>query len=300
MQVEKSYISPVFSFIKAKIYDYYLLVKFRLLFIVVFSSAITYAMASGNQFSWDNFTLLFIAGSLVTGAANALNQVFEKDVDRLMPRTANRPLAQDRMSNTEGILAAGIFGLSGVSMLWYFFNDLAAIIGALSLITYAFIYTPLKRISSVAVFVGAIPGALPPLIGWVAATGKITLEAYIITAIQFLWQFPHFWSIAWVVFDDYAKAGFKLLPSAGGRDRFTATQNILYIIALIPVSVLLFFKGNINWIAATVIFVSGLAFLWKAIQLWKTCDTTDARKLMFASFWYLPVVLLAILLGGKF
>lgn len=300
MQATRSYFSATVAFTKSKLYDYYLLVKFRLLFIVVFSSVITYAMAAGASFSWENLTLLFIAGSLVTGASNALNQVFEKDVDRLMPRTANRPLAQDRMSNTEGILAAGIFGLSGISMLWYFFNDLSAIIGALSLITYAFIYTPLKRISSVAVFVGAIPGALPPLIGWVAATGQITLEAYIITAIQFLWQFPHFWSIAWVVFDDYAKAGFKLLPSSGGRDRFTAVQNILYIIALIPVSVLLFFKGNINWIAAVVILLSGLAFLWKAIKLWQTCDTVDARKLMFTSFWYLPVVLLAILFGGKF
>jgi protoheme IX farnesyltransferase len=170
----------------------------------------------------------------------------------------------------------------------------------LSLIAYSFIYTPLKRISPIAVFVGAIPGALPPMIGWVAATGMVSLEAYIITSIQFLWQFPHFWSIAWVAYDDYAKAGFYLLPSSNGKSRFTALQNIFYIIALIPVSLLLFFKGNIHAVSATVILLAGAMFLYYAVQLYRTCETKDAKKLMFASIGYLPVVLLAILFGGKF
>lgn len=300
MQTSRSYLSAFSGFIKAKTFDYYLLVKFRLTFIVVFSSLITYAIAAGAGFSYENLTMLFLGGFLVTGAANALNQVFEKDVDKLMLRTANRPLAQDRMTPTEAILAAGVFGLSGVSILWYWFNDLAAIIGALSLITYSFIYTPLKRISSIAVFVGAIPGALPPMIGWVAATGQISIEAYIITAIQFLWQFPHFWAIAWVTHEDYTRAGFKLMPSSGGRDRFSASQIVLYTVALIPVSILLFFKGNITPVATIVIAIAGIIFLYYGVRLLKTCDTNDAKKVMFASFIYLPVVLLALLLGGRF
>lgn len=300
MQATKTLFASFSAFIKAKSYDYYLLVKFRLTVLVVFSSLITYAIASGSSFNYESLAMLFLGGFLITGAANALNQVFEKDVDKLMVRTANRPLAQERMTPTEAILVAGLFGLSGVSLLWYWFNDLAAIIGALSLITYSFIYTPLKRISSVAVFVGAIPGALPPMIGWVAATGQITIEAYIITAIQFLWQFPHFWAIAWVAHEDYTRAGFKLMPSSGGRDRFSATQIVFYTIALIPVSILLFFRGNITPVATIVIAVSGLMFLYYGIKLWKSCDTNDAKKVMFASFVYLPVVLLALLLGGKF
>jgi protoheme IX farnesyltransferase len=300
MQATKTFFGAISAFIKSKTFDYYLLVKFRLTFIVVFSSLITYAIASGSNFSYESLAMLFLGGFLITGAANALNQVFEKDVDKLMVRTANRPLAQERMTPTEAILAAGLFGLAGVSLLWYWFNDLAAIIGALSLITYSFIYTPLKRISSVAVFVGAIPGALPPMIGWVAATGQITIEAYIITTIQFLWQFPHFWAIAWVAHEDYSRAGFKLMPSSGGRDRFSATQIVFYTIALIPVSILLFFRGNITPVATVVIAVSGLIFLYYGIKLWKSCDTNDAKKVMFASFVYLPLVLLALLLGGKF
>jgi protoheme IX farnesyltransferase len=299
MQTTQTYIAGVAAFLKAKVFDYGLLVKFRLSFTVVFSSLITYTIASGSSFSYEGLLMMFLGGFLVTGAANALNQVFEKDVDKLMTRTANRPLARGSMSNTEAILAAGICGLAGVSILWIYFNQLAAIIGALSLITYSFIYTPLKRISPVAVFVGAIPGALPPMIGWVAATGIISLEAYIITAIQFLWQFPHFWAIAWVAFDDYAKAGFYLLPSSGGKDRFTAVQNILYIAVLIPVSLLLFFKGNINAVSAVVILIAGIVFLYYAVKLFRSCETGDAKKLMFASIAYLPVVLLALLFGGK-
>jgi len=299
MQTTHHYLSTAGAFLKAKIHDYSLLVKFRLSFTVVFSSLITYTIASGSSFSYEGLLFMFLGGFLVTGAANALNQVFEKDVDKLMTRTANRPLARGSMSNTEAILAAGICGLVGVSILWMYFNQLAAIIGALSLITYSFIYTPLKRISPVAVFVGAIPGALPPMIGWVATTGMISLEAYIITAIQFLWQFPHFWAIAWVAFDDYAKAGFYLLPSSGGKDRFTAIQNILYIAVLIPVSLLLYFKGNISIVSAIVILLAGLVFLYYAIKLFRSCETADAKKLMFASIAYLPVVLLALLFGGK-
>ncbi len=300
MQVSRTYLNAAAGFIRSKLSDYALLVKFRLSFVVVFASLITYSIASASAFSWGGFWWLFLGGFLVTGAANALNQVFEKDVDKLMARTANRPLAQERMSPTEAILAAGLFALAGCSILWIYFNDLAAILAALSLISYSFIYTPMKRISSVAVFIGAIPGALSPLIGWVAATGTFATEAYIITGIQFLWQFPHFWAIAWVAHDDYTRAGFKLLPSSGGRDRYTALNCILYIVALIPVSVLLFFSGNITLAAAGVILASGLIFLFYAIKLWKTCAHADAKKLMFASIVYLPVVLLALLAGGKF
>jgi protoheme IX farnesyltransferase len=300
MQKSLAYLAATSSFIKIKLHDYSLLIKFRLSVTVVFSSLITYIIASGNSFTYEGLLMLFVGGFLVTGAANALNQLFEKDVDKLMTRTANRPLARGSMSNTEAILAAGLFALSGTSILWIYFNELAAVLGVLSLIMYAFIYTPLKRISPVSVLVGAIPGSLPPLIGWVAATGAVSLESYIITAIQFLWQFPHFWSIAWVAYDDYAKAGFYLLPSSTGKSRHTALQNIFYNVTLIPVSLLLFIKGNINIVSAAVILFAGIMFLYYAVQLYRSCETADAKKLMFASIAYLPVVLIAILLGGKF
>ncbi len=285
------------ALVKAKLADYSQLVKLRLAGTVVFSSVIAYAIAAYGQVEVMSMFLLFVGGFLVTGAANALNEVFEKDLDKLMKRTENRPLATGRMSSTEAILAAGIMGVAGILILGYFFNYLSAFLGAVSLFSYAFIYTPLKRISPIAVFVGAIPGAMPPLIGWVAATGAITEGGLAITMMQFLWQFPHFWSIAWIGEADYRKAGFKLLPSSGGKDRFTAMQNIIYITVLIPVSLIPVMMGMVHWIGGIVILISGLAFMAQAVQLFRNCDDKDARKLMFVSIAYLPIVLLAMLIG---
>ncbi|CAN5152867.1 heme o synthase [soil metagenome] len=283
--------------LKTKLADYSQLVKLRLAGTVVFSSVIAYAIAAYGHVEVLPMVMLFIGGFLVTGSANALNEVFEKDLDKMMKRTANRPLATGRMSTTEAILAAGIMGVAGILILGSFFNYLSAFLGAVSLLSYAFIYTPLKRISPIAVFVGAIPGAMPPLIGWVAATGAITEIGIAITMMQFLWQFPHFWAIAWIGEADYRKAGFKLLPSSGGKDRFTAIQIMIYIAVLIPVSLIPVMMGMVHWIGGAVIFVAGLFFMAQAIQLFRSCEDTDARKLMFMSIIYLPVVLMAMLIG---
>lgn len=293
----KTYLSGTFDFLSAKLSDYSQLVKLRLSFTVVFSSVIGYAIALDGNINLLNLSILFLGGFLITGASNALNQVFEKDFDKLMTRTMFRPLAQSRMSIPEATLAAGLMAVSGTVLLWYYFNTAAAILGAISLILYAFIYTPLKRISPIAVFVGAIPGAMPPLIGWIAATGTFSFEAYIIFSIQFLWQFPHFWAIAWLAHDDYRKAGYKLLPSKGGRDQSTALQCILYTVILIPVSLMVLNNGMIHWSMAFVILAAGLFFLSKAWKLYKSCTMEAAKQLMFASIFYLPIVLLAILIG---
>lgn len=296
----RTYLTHTLDFLGAKISDYAMLVKFRLSFTVVFSSVIAFAIAANGKFHFLEMLSLFLGGFLITGASNALNQVFEKDFDRLMERTKNRPLAQGRMTVPEATLAAGLMAVIGILMLWQSFNTIAAVLGAVSLILYAFVYTPLKRISPIAVFVGAIPGAMPPLIGWIAATGAFSFDAFIITSIQFLWQFPHFWAIGWLAHDDYIKAGYKLLPSKAGRDQFTALQCMIYIVILIPVSLMLVKTGLIHWSIGFVLLAAALVFLYFAWNLYRKCNIKAAKQLMFASIFYLPIVLLAILIGSGF
>ncbi len=281
-----------------KLSDYALLFKFRLSFTVVFSSVIAYCIAAHETLLFSNVVFVFIGGFLITAGANAFNQVLEKDYDRLMRRTQNRPLAAGRMNAPEALLIAGLSGITGVIVLWLCFNMLAAILGAISMFTYAFVYTPLKRLSPLAVLVGAIPGALPPLIGWVCATGVVGFEAMLLFSIQFLWQFPHFWAIAWISHDDYQRAGFKLLPSTGGKDRQTALLSILYIAILIGVSVLPVVTGMTGYISGAVIVAAGIIFLMQSIRLYKSCEIKDAKALMFGSIVYLPVVLIALLTGA--
>ena len=285
--------SGLIRVIAAKLRDYQLLVKFRLSFIVVFSAGIGYLFAGGVQ---SQFLLFLLGGFFITAASNALNQIIESDTDRLMSRTADRPLAASRMQNTEAIIAAGIMAISGIAILWIFFNTLSALLGALSLISYAFIYTPMKKISPIAVFIGAFPGAMPPLIGFAAAIGQINDLAVLLFAVQFVWQFPHFWAIAWVSCEDYAKAGFHLLPSVDGRSKTTATHIVIYTLLLLPVSLILYFMGYTGMISAIIVTITGLFFLYQAIQLYRSCETKDARKLMFGSFLYLPIVLIALLI----
>src|SRR4029078_13554927 len=197
-----------------KIKDYLQLVKLSLSIMVVFSSVISYLLAPKIvEFDWGMILLLFAGGMLVTGSANAINQVVEKDTDALMKRTSKRPVAAGRMSISEGWAFAIITRAAGAAILGYFFNWLAAGLAAFSLFLYAFIYTPLKKINSIAVFAGAIPGALPCLIGWAAGNNDLSLGGWVLFAFQFFWQFPHFWAIAWVAHKDYAAAGFRLLPS---------------------------------------------------------------------------------------
>jgi heme o synthase len=280
--------------LSAKLRDYALLTKVRLSLLGVFSSAIAYAMASSGHIDWVSIVVICLGGFLTTGASNALNQVIEKDFDLLMNRTMNRPLPQERMSVIEALLVAGVMGVAGIGLLWIYFNQLAALFAALALLSYAFIYTPMKRYSPLAVVVGAVPGALPPLIGWVAATGSLSMEALAMFAIQFVWQFPHFWAIAWVSHDDYTKAGYKLLPSAEGRTKSSALQTLIVTALILPVGLWPLYLGVTGWMSAAVVTAAGLFFFLQSVELYRSCSVAAARRLMFGSFFYLPVVQLAL------
>lgn len=269
--------------------------KLRLSLLVVLSAAITFAYASETT-DWQKMIWLVLGGFLVTGASNGFNQIIERDTDLLMKRTASRPLPQLRLSVNQALIIAISFAISGVAILSYFINLTSGILGLAALLSYTFIYTPLKKVTPFAVFVGAFPGAVPPLLGWVAATGEIDIRASIVFGIQFIWQFPHFWAIAWKVDEDYQKAGFKMLPSPGGKDRSSAFQILIYSLTLIPVGLLpyIFNMSGIN--SALVVSICGVLFTWQALRLYKSCSDEDASKLMFASFVYLPIVQLALLI----
>ncbi len=189
-----------------------------------------------------------------------------------------------------------MLGVTGVAIHFIHFNLLTALLSLLSLILYAFVYTPLKRVGPIAVFVGAIPGALPPMIGWVAVSNGITTEALILFGIQFIWQFPHFWAIAWVAFEDYAKAGFKLLPSSNGRDLNTAFNIMIYTLFLIPISLLPMYIGLTGITSGIIVTIAGILFLMQTFYLMKKCDTKAAKWMMFGSFLYLPIVQIAFVL----
>jgi protoheme IX farnesyltransferase len=276
------------------------LVKLRLSSIVVFSAGMGYILAAGwvpgSAFAIADFVLLLLGGLLVTASANALNEVIERDTDALMQRTADRPLPTGRMAMSTALLVAGLSGVGGVALLWYAFQPLAALLGALSLLTYAFIYTPMKRLSPLAVFVGAIPGAIPPMIGWVAISGTLTSEAIALFAIQFFWQFPHFWAIAWLGKDDYARAGFDLLPDPSGTSRATALHIVIYTALLVPVGLLPYGLGISGWVSAVAVSLFALFFTAQAVRLYQTCAPAQARSLLFGSFFYLPAVLVALAL----
>jgi protoheme IX farnesyltransferase len=274
---------------------YFQLLKFRLSFTVAFSSAIGYLLGAGEM-NWSRVLLVMLGGLLVTGSANIINQVFEKDLDKLMRRTEGRPLPTGRVSPTEAWMLCVLLGVAGLSVLAYYFNPLTAALSLLSLILYGFIYTPLKRVSPVCVAVGAIPGGLPPLIGWVAAMGYIGEPAWVLFGLQFMWQFPHFWAIAWVADDDYKRAGFKMLPSPGERNLRTAFQIMTYTMLLIPVSLLPLVLGISGRVSAGVALVCGVLFFLLTVQLMRTQDRKAALTIMFASFLYLPIVQIALVL----
>jgi len=282
--------------IRHKVQDYNQLMKTRLTMLVVFSAAMTYlTAASGHSFNWFDLFILSIGGWLVVGASNGINQIIEKNYDVLMVRTANRPVATNRMSVNEAAIASFIMGIAGVMLMGLYLNQLTSLLSLASLILYAFVYTPLKRVSPISVFVGAFPGALPVLLGWTAYSGSITSEAIILFGVQFFWQFPHFWSIAWILDEDYKRAGFKMLPSYG-KDKKTALQTLAFTLMLIPIGFLPTQEGFMGLTAGIIAIAGGLMLTWYAYKLYKTCDNKDARKLMFASFLYLPVVQIAYLL----
>ncbi len=262
---------------------------------VVFSAVISFLLAPKVvAYDWKAIILFFIGGMLVTSSANAINQIEEKDTDARMKRTANRPIAAGRMSEKEGWIFSFVAGLSGVLILWHF-NFLTASLAAFSLFLYAFIYTPLKKISSVAVLVGAIPGALPCLIGWAAGNDSLTAGGWILFAIQFFWQFPHFWAIAWIAHKDYSNAGFKLLPSKEGQTKYSAIQAILYSLLLLPVGVLPYFFDMSGMISLIIVSIANLLMIMQCVRLYREMSVQAARRVMFSSYIYLPVVLLALL-----
>jgi heme o synthase len=293
-----------------KLTDYLMLTKPSLNIMVVFSSVISYLLAPNIAgLNWINILLLFAGGFLVTGSANAINQVVEKDTDAQMKRTASRPVAAGRMSETEGWLFAVITGAAGVFILWWFFNWESALLAFISLFLYAFIYTPWKKKSAIAVLIGAFPGALPCLIGWVAATGFLSptatftvagqeennLGGWVLFALQFFWQFPHFWAIAWLAHNDYAKAGFKLLPGDKGPTKFTALQTVIYSLLLIPVGVLPYLIGMSGMVSLVIVTIANLFLLFQCVRLYKELEPKAARRVMFSSYIYLPVVFFALL-----
>lgn len=289
--------SASFSFAFAeKVKDYFQLIKFTLSFTVVFSCVICYLLAPKVvEYDLRMIVLLFIAGMLVTGSANAINQAVEKDTDAQMKRTKMRPVADGRMSRQEAYIFAFIAGITGVLMMWYFFNLPSALVAAFSLFLYAYIYTPLKKISSIAVLVGGFPGALPCLIGWVAGQDDFGLGGWILFGIQFLWQFPHFWAIAWVSHSDYSKVGFKLLPSDKGPTKFTALQAIMYSVLMIPVGILPYYFHLTGWVSLWIVLLCNFFMVVQCIRLYRAMDVKAARRVMFSSYIYLPIVLLALL-----
>ena len=287
-----------------KIKDYLMLMKPSLSIMVVFSSVISYLLAPKVvEYNWTMIFLLFAGGMLVTGSANAINQVVEKDTDAQMKRTSTRPIASGRVSVGEGWAFAIITGIAGVLMLGYYFNWLSAGLAAFSLFLYAFIYTPLKKVNSIAVLMGAVPGALPCLIGWAAGDDQLSTGGWILFAFQFFWQFPHFWAIAWVAHRDYSAVGFKLLPANEGPTKFTAIQTIAYSLLLVPVTVLPYFTGMCSYdtvagmISIGMIIVANLFMIGRCVVLYRTMEVSAARRVMFGSYMYLPVVMFALLLS---
>ncbi|GEO09627.1 protoheme IX farnesyltransferase [Segetibacter aerophilus] len=282
--------------VAAKVKDYFQLIKFTLSFTVVFSCVICYLLAPGITYNLKMVVLLFVAGMLVTGSANAINQAVEKDTDAMMKRTGKRPVADGRMSQQEAYTFALIAGVLGVVLMWRFFNLSSALLSAFSLFLYAYIYTPLKKVNSIAVLVGAFPGALPCLIGWVAGTGEFSVGGWILFGIQFLWQFPHFWAIAWVAHNDYSKAGFKLLPADKGPTKFTALQSVVYALIMIPCGILPYYFNISGFVSLWIVLICNLFMVMQCVRLYIQMDVKAARRVMFSSYIYLPIVLLALLL----
>jgi len=276
----------------AKAKDYAAFFKMRLTSLVAFSALFGYLIAA-ESVVWMDLVLLTIGGVLVTGSSNGFNQIIEKDLDKLMNRTNKRPLVTGRMSMNEAYLVAGISGFLGIIILWFALNPLAGILGALGLFLYVVIYTPMKQLSPWAVFAGAFPGAIPPMLGYVAYTGNFGLEAGLLFAVQFMWQFPHFWAIAWMADEDYAKAGFRLLPSKGGKDITSAFLILLYSIFLVLVSILPVVFGLVNEIALVVFLIAGYIIVKPSIKLFQEKTDKPATKVMYASFIYIPLVLIA-------
>lgn len=266
---------------------YLIFTKFRLSFLVILSALSGYLFAGGSDYL--EITFLMLGGTLVTAASNGANQIWERELDVLMSRTKNRPLPQGWMTTKEAYIVCVVSLILGTILLFQL-NLYSALLGLLAFLTYVFVYTPLKLKTPWAVFVGAFPGAIPPMLGYIAESNDFTLHSGVLFFVQFTWQFPHFWAIAWVLYDDYKKAGFSLLPSASGRSKQSAFQIMVYSLFLIPFSLL---PWALDWVGISTLIIAsllGIVFFVYAYRLFMYCETKDARKLMFASFVYLPII----------
>ena len=283
---------PILTFSFATLVsDFLQLTKFRLAISVVFSSVAGYLLAV-DQIEVSILLGLFFGGFAMVGASNAFNQWIEKDKDALMDRTKNRPLPAGRMNNLTALFIASLLTLLGIFILNNI-NFKTALFGALSIFIYTCVYTPLKSVTPLSVFVGAFPGAIPFMLGWVAATGSFGVEPGILFMVQFFWQFPHFWAIGWMMDDDYKKAGFKMLPT-GNPDRATAFQIVFYTLWTIIISITPYthFSGALTLSMGTVLclVLIGVYFLYHALKLMQKRSKEAARKLMYASIVYISLL----------
>ncbi|MBD2699677.1 protoheme IX farnesyltransferase [Spirosoma sp. BT702] len=270
------------------------LLKLKLTLAVVFSGVFGYCLAV-DQISWWKIAVLTIASIFITGAANIINQIIEKESDKVMKRTAVRPLPTGRLSVREATIFAFLLFSIACYLYVQFFNIRTAALAVLSLLLYGFVYTPLKRKGQIAVFVGALPGAFPPMIGWVAATNHFGWAPGILFAIQFFWQFPHFWAIGWLAFDEYKKAGIQMMPG-NGKTTETAFRIMIYTLFLIPVGWLPYLLGMTGINSALVAMIGGILFLAQTFHLMRTCTDKAALQMMFGSLLYLPIVQIVYLL----
>ena len=274
--------------------DFKAITKAGLAVSVVFSSIAGFVLGEANfaAFNWIILLKLAIGGYCMVGASNAFNQVIEKDLDALMDRTKNRPIPSGRMQSNVALGIASLLTIIGILLL-YTINPKTAMFGAISIFLYTSVYTPLKTVTSLSVFVGAFPGAIPFMLGWVAATGDFGIEAGTLFLIQFFWQFPHFWAIGWFLYEDYEKAGFFMLPT-GKKDKGTALQIILYTTWLVIASLLpvLGYTGQlyITPIAAIIVFLLGMWMLFFAVRLYQLQTAKAARTLMLVSVSYITLL----------
>lgn len=289
METSQSQFSPIKIF-----HDFKQITKAGLAISVVFSSIAGYLLGFDEEhpFSWITLLILIVGGYCMVGASNAYNQVIEKDLDVLMDRTKNRPVPAGRMTPNMALFIASLLTIIGIVLL-YFINPKTAMFGAISIFLYTSVYTPLKTVTPLSVFVGAFPGAIPFMLGWVAATNQFGIEAGTLFLIQFFWQFPHFWAIGWFLFEDYEKAGFFMLPT-GKKDTKTATQIILYTLWLILTSLIPYLgytgKLQISLPAAILVFLAGILMLIYAVKLYQTRTPKAARTLMLVSVSYLTLL----------
>ena len=285
--------------------NYVELIKFRLTTTVVATSSFGYLIALKytkgthwlDDFNWLLFIGVLVGGMFIVFAANGLNQIIEKENDGKMSRTSNRPIVEGRISVRDARVFCWITGFIGIfTLIAVGASFLSVLLGGLSLVIYVFVYTPMKQVSPMAVMIGAIPGALPPWIGYAAIIPRLDELGLILFLIQFFWQFPHFWAIAWMLHDDYQKAGYWLLPTKSGRDKRSAYQVLIYTVILIMVSMMPLMYGIASIKAISVILPLGLFFLFKAYRLFVTLEVSEAKKLLYASFLYTPIVFLSYIL----